>query len=476
VNHEVALAGKVGSVVFDVGLRTDNPRYPFARHVPVFNWYYPFEVKPVSISSLLPTLESVDWSLTRRRAAYFHIPFCDTVCTFCPFTKGRYTGDSVVDDYLRALFREVQLKRPYVGKLDIEAIFVGGGTPSVMTSSQISMLGECISTYFDTTNLREFAVEVEVKSVTRDKLLAFSHIGVNRVSFGVQTFSQSYRRTFSLDAELSQIARVADWANELFPYTNIDMIYGIAGQQIEDVVEDAESAIKLGTTTIDFYMLNNLAAQNKMHKALEGQGLQRPTAKQRLEQRQRLAEFMLSCNFARISGYSYALKRQSDETLIQTSPRFLYHDILYGFHDDAVVGYGASALSRIPGYNLYNVYNRAAYVAEILDCGTLPSIAYHVGERAEKGVVGFPYRGVLAKSRTPWPSVPPDTVDALRQLVSVGLVAEAPDEFQLTETGWLYYVNLMYFLMPDDAKLWLSDEIAARIAAGRGCEDTELLN
>ena len=77
----------------------------------------------------------------------------------------------------------------------------------------------------------------------------------------------------------------------------------------------------------------------------------------------------------------------------------------------------------------------------MLDRGTLPSVAYRVGECTEKGIVTFPYRGVLVKSNILWRSVPRDTLDALDQLVRARLVAEHPDTFEVTETGWLFYVN-----------------------------------
>ena len=102
-------------------------------------------------------------------------------------------------------------------------------------------------------------------------------------------------------------------------------------------------------------------------------------------------------------------------------------------------------------------------------------MAHDVGKAMEKGVVTFPYRGLLVKSRICWESVPQDTLEALSQLVRAGLVVEHPETFTLTEAGWLYYVNLMYFLMPGNAKLWLSGEVSARISAGHDCEATELL-
>jgi coproporphyrinogen III oxidase-like Fe-S oxidoreductase len=460
--------------VFDVGLNLVGGDTPFARQLPFFNWFYPFDLDGDRASSALVALGNVAWSSIRRCAVYIHIPFCDTICTFCPFTRGKYGAKGEVNDYVDAVIREIQLKRSYVGKLHVDSVFIGGGTPSVLEPAQILKLGDCVSTYFDMTKTTEFAVEVEVKSVTPEKLRAFRQIGVNRVSFGVQTFSKPHRSVLRLDAELLQIKRTAEWVNGLFPYTNVDMIYGMAGQEIDDVIKDADCAIQLGTTSIDFYPLNNLAAQIRMHTGFKAEGFRRLNAAERLDQRGQIARHMLARNYHRINGYGYALGNGAPSGIIQTTPKFLYHDILYGYSDDAVVGYGSSAITHAPGYNVYNAAGRAEYVEGVLGRNTLPCSAFAVRDSSEKGVVMFPYRGAVHKGRVPWASVPCDTADALRELIRSGLVKERPATLEVTELGWLFYVNLMYFLMPHEGKVWISKRIAARIAAGHECELTEL--
>jgi anaerobilin synthase len=459
---------------FDVGLRQDDGDRPFSRQLPVFNWFYPFDAEPRASQKGLAALANVDWDSIRRISLYFHVPFCETICTFCPFTRGRYRTDQDIDAYVEALLREIQLKHPFIGRLRADSIFIGGGTPSILSPAQISRLGEYIHTYFDTNYLREFAVEVEVKSATYETLTAFRRIGVNRISFGVQTFSKRHRAAFGLDAEISQIVRVADWVNTIFPYTNVDIIYGIAGQGVDDVLQDADSAIELATTTIDFYPLNNVAAQPRMHRAFRSEGLERPTAAQRLQHRRSLRDHMLARRYARINGYGYALRRGGADEMIQSSPNFLYHDILYGYGDDAIVGYGASAVSQVPGYNFYNSAARTQYRTMLAEQNALPYAAYRTTGSSEKGIVTFPYRGALVKSRIPWASVSHETLDSLDRLVRAGLVREKKDTFEVTETGWLYYVNLMYFLMPSDGKRRMSKQISDRIAAGHEYESTAL--
>jgi coproporphyrinogen III oxidase-like Fe-S oxidoreductase len=461
--------------MFDVDLRPAGEGPPFGRQLPVFNWFYPFDVDADREPQALAALASQDWSAVARRAAYIHVPFCETICGFCPFTRGRFQGDGILKRYLQALTRELQLKRPYLGRLAVDSIFIGGGTPSVLLPEQIEQLGEAIHLYLDASAVQEFAVEVEVKSVTREKLLAMKRIGVNRLSVGAQTFAEPHRRAFNLDATVEQVRRVVGWANEIFPYTNIDVIYGIAGQDANDVLADAEAAVSLATTTVDFYPLNNVAAQARMHDALREEGFARLSAVQRMAQRRLIAEYMLARQYARINGYSYARKAGSSTGLIQHSPRFLYHDILYGHDDDGVIGYGASAITQLPGWNVHNAAVRADYTKVLLERDTLPSVAYRVPEGAGKGVVTFPYRGVLRKERVAWDSVSPETGRALEQLVQSGLAEEYPDRYQVTEAGWLYYVNMMYFLMPVAGKKWISDRIATRLAAGHECETTELV-
>jgi coproporphyrinogen III oxidase-like Fe-S oxidoreductase len=460
--------------VFDVGLRPGDDEHRFTRQLPVFNWFYPFD-RGTAEPNTLAALAANDWSAIRRIAVYFHIPFCDTICSFCPFVRGHYKTDQDIEAYLEALLREIQLKHPYVGALSADSMFIGGGTPSVLSPEQIVRLGSYIDTYFDTSKITEFAVEVEVKSVTYEKLLAFRRIGVNRISFGAQTFAERYRAAFALDATVSQIARVAEWANDLFPYTNVDIIYGIAGQDLDDVLSDADQAIELGTTSIDFYPLNNLSAQIRMHRALDSAGMQRPTAAQRLNHRRMLREHMLSRNYARINGYGYARRRGRSNDMIERKPKFLYHDILYGYGNDAVIGYGASAVTQIPGYNMYNAASRTRYRDILVDQSSLPCTAYRTAGSPGKGVVTFPYRGSLEKSMVPWDSVSSEVLASLDELLRAGLMTETNMTFEVSETGWLYYVNMMYCLMPKDDKQWISEQIASLVAAGRECESTALV-
>jgi len=458
--------------MFDLKLVPQDGLFSFNRQLPIFNWYYPFDLHPsYELNPVLPFLE-FERSPKQRCAVYLHVPFCDTICSFCPFTRGKYDREQDIQAYLDALVGEIELKRSLIGRTAVDVIFVGGGTPSVLSPAQIEVLGDAIQTHLDTKNLIEFTFELEAKSVTRAKLEAMRRIGVNRISFGAQTFSTRHRDLFSLDATLNQIRETARMANEMFAYTNIDMIYGMAGQSVEDLTRDIDEALSLKSTTIDFYPLNNLAAQVRMHKRAQS-GLQHLSASERIRYRRIIDQELRAQGYCAISGYSYAQTAGPKRALIQHHRKFQYHDVIYGYHDDAMLGYGSSALTQLPGYNVYNHPDRAEYISRV-EAGTLPWKAAGAGDCPEKGVVTFPYRGVLDKSRIPWARVPSETLNALAEAVHAGLIVDADKNYEITDRGWLFYVNLMYYLMPTSGKRWISDRIAAQIAGGRECEVTDI--
>ncbi len=460
--------------MFEIELLPDRELFKFNRQLPFFNWYYPFDTDKDKLPN--PYMPLLAWeSLSiRRLAIYIHIPFCDTVCSFCPFTRGPFKSDSEIDEYVSALQIEMETKRRFLRNIQVEAIFIGGGSPSVLTPEHIEAIGRSIRSLCDVAEVKEFTMEVEAKSVTREKLEAMRSIGVNRVSFGVQTFTERYRSMFALTASLDQVRSVASMINELFEYTNIDMIYGMAGQTQDELIHDALSALGLKTTTIDFYPLNNLASQRVLYSNFRSHGLAHLPATVRLEYRRYLDSLLQLHGAVRISGYSYWNTNSGNHSGLER-PLFLYHDLVYGYHDDAVIGFGSSALSQIPGYNMYNASSRQGYVTS-MNSGRGPGFsAFQIPQSPERGMVGFPYRGSLDTTRVPLTELPEDTLMAFERLLDAQLITGTAPNYALSDLGWMFYVNCMYLLMPMRGKQWISDRIVARLDHQHECEPTELL-
>ncbi|MGN6319776.1 MAG: coproporphyrinogen-III oxidase family protein, partial [Trinickia sp.] len=145
----------------------------FDRQFPIYNFFFPSQGKERAASAA-PQIWTDAARHVRSRALYFHIPFCDTICNFCPFTRGRYSSRAVIDEYFAALLAEIRLKADLIDlkQVPISAIFFGGGTPSLLDPEQIRQIGELIRETFDLSHLREFSFEVEVKSLTAERALA----------------------------------------------------------------------------------------------------------------------------------------------------------------------------------------------------------------------------------------------------------------------------------------------------------------
>jgi coproporphyrinogen III oxidase-like Fe-S oxidoreductase len=233
--------------------------------------------------------------------------------------------------------------------------------------------------------------------------------------------------------------------------------------------------LALQTTTIDVYPINNLAAPRAMHSAIANAGLSYLPATTRVQYRIYIDRLFRERGYAPISGYSYGVaNNKQDRLVVEHAPKFLYHDIVYGYHDDEIIGFGASALSQVPGFNMYNIADRRRYVSEVLQGNSLPHEAFGPLFSPERGIVSFPYRGVLDKARVPWETVPDETWAALQRAEAAGLVVDRVDRYELSKVGWLFYVNLMYYLMPHRGKELISNKIEKQYSDGRSCGDTEL--
>jgi oxygen-independent coproporphyrinogen-3 oxidase len=309
-------------------------------------------------------------------------------------------------------------------------------------------------------------MECEVKSVTLEKLKAWQDIGVTRTSFGVQTFHPRYRKLFNITSTVEQVRTVAHWTSERFATTNADMIFAIAGQTLDELLEDVDEARSLGTTTLDFYTLNNGVAQPRMHRAFADEGLPSLSAHTRLGYRMFLNEYMRSLGWLPHNSYSFIRRSEQagpGRVVMQYEPVFLYQSIAYGYNEDTVDAYGAGAQGYYGTYLVGNIENREQYVARLLGESDLPWFAaYRNVPEANKGVVYLSYRGLLEKQRIDWSAVSTDVRNALDGAVQHGLVIEHEDRYELTEAGWLYAVNLMYLLMDEKYQAILSRNIARR--------------
>jgi oxygen-independent coproporphyrinogen-3 oxidase len=184
---------------------------------------------------------------------YVHIPFCSSRCSYCDFATGIYQRE-LSERYVRALVQEIR-STTYDGE-PVDTIYFGGGTPSLLDAAQLEQILSALQEHFRIEETPEVTLEVNPGSVTREKLREFRSLGVNRASFGAQTFD---------DKELAKLGRSHTANDSLktfvdlratgFANISFDLIAGLPGQTLDGWKRNISQALELQPEHLSFYLL-----------------------------------------------------------------------------------------------------------------------------------------------------------------------------------------------------------------------------
>ncbi|MBI5847708.1 MAG: radical SAM family heme chaperone HemW [Nitrospirae bacterium] len=184
---------------------------------------------------------------------YIHIPFCARKCIYCDFLSVPY-DEALAEQYTNALCRELELKKDLAGTL--KTVFVGGGTPSILPNSCLDRMFACIADNYNRAENAEITVEANPGTLTEAKVRTLISRGVNRLSLGIQSFSNSELRTLGRihNAETAiqsaEMVRLSGMEN-----FSLDLIYGIPGQDMQTWKDSLQQAIALSPKHISAYEL-----------------------------------------------------------------------------------------------------------------------------------------------------------------------------------------------------------------------------
>ncbi|MEK3971750.1 radical SAM family heme chaperone HemW [Bacillus sp. FSL M7-0558] len=208
------------------------------------------------------------------KAAYIHIPFCEHICHYCDFNKF-FIKTQPVDEYLAALEKEMQHTIEQKGEQELKTIFIGGGTPTSLTVSQLDQLMNSIHRVLKPAkNLVEFAVEANPDELSLEKLHVLKEAGVNRLSFGVQTFEDDLLKKIGRVHQKKDVLTSFERARAVgFDNISLDLMFGLPHQEKHHVMNSLETAFSLGAEHYSVYSLivepktvfYNLMQKGKLH-------------------------------------------------------------------------------------------------------------------------------------------------------------------------------------------------------------------
>ena len=185
---------------------------------------------------------------------YIHIPFCAKRCLYCDFFSS--TDMQFKTPYIQAIIREMELRKDYIDNEPIETIYFGGGTPSQLGEKDFEKIFDAINRIFDTSQCQEITLEANPDDMTPEYAASLQKLPFNRISMGVQSFQEKDLRFLNRRHNREQAIRAVALCKEHgISNINIDLIYGLPGQTLDEWSLNLEEAIQLDVPHISAYHL-----------------------------------------------------------------------------------------------------------------------------------------------------------------------------------------------------------------------------
>ena len=298
--------------------------------------------------------------MDRKTGLYIHFPFCVKKCNYCAFLSFN-ADESVRRDYANALMHEIELAgRRFSGQ--ISTVYFGGGTPSIMDVSLMSLIMKAIRRNFDVLPDAEITIEANpgtlgIKDrVVRAKLIAYRSMGINRLSMGVQSMDNVRLHMLGRIHTAENVVRDVNIARELgFDNINLDLIFSVPGESTEDALEDARKIIDLRPEHISCYSLQLEEGTPFYEMAEQGMISEVPDEEDR-ETYHRIIELLRESGYEHYEISNFARLEESNDR----SPYRSQHNSLYWSLDN-YIGLGLGASGFMDGIRYRNTDDMEEY-------------------------------------------------------------------------------------------------------------------
>ncbi len=184
------------------------------------------------------------------KSLYIHIPFCESICSYCDFCKMFYR-EELAFHYLQKLEEEI-LER-YRGEV-LDTIYIGGGTPSCLSPANLRYLFSIVSKLNKSANL-EFTIEANISDIDEEFLKMCKSSGVNRISIGIQTINEKFYKFLNRYNDINSILDKIELTKKYFTNINVDFMYGFRDETMDDLKKDLDFFKSLDVEHISIYSL-----------------------------------------------------------------------------------------------------------------------------------------------------------------------------------------------------------------------------
>jgi oxygen-independent coproporphyrinogen-3 oxidase len=390
---------------------------------------------------------------TKPLSLYLHIPFCDTVCYYCACNKIVTKNRDKAAVYLSYLKREIDMQGAlFAGINQVEQLHFGGGTPTYLTDPQMDELMAHLRRKFQfaADDIGEYSIEVDPRTVSRERVHSLRRQGFNRISLGVQDYDGAVQQAVNRVQPEEETQAIIDAAREAgFRSVSIDLIYGLPKQTVMSIAQTLAKVIKADPDRIAIYNYAHLPHLFKPQRRILDADL--PGADAKLD--------MLALCIRRLTdaGYVYIgmdhFAKPGDELAVAQRQGRLHRNFQgYSTHADAdLVSCGVSAISAVGATYSQNVKTLEAYY-ERLDANQLPidrGIALSMDDLLRRSLIQMlmcHFELSIGAVEQAFPIVFADyfapELEQLRTLAAEGLLTIGPDYLSVTLRGRLLIRNI----------------------------------
>ena len=384
---------------------------------------------------------------TEGISLYIHLPFCESLCTFCGCHKRITKNHSVEIPYLKTLLRELELYVELLGeKPRIKELHIGGGTPTFYSPENLQMLLEGLFRRTIKAPNAELSFEGHPNNTTKSHLKTLASFGFKRVSYGVQDYNETVQKAINRIQPLDNVIRVTNEARELgYDSVGHDIIFGLPFQKKEHIIKTIEVTTQLRPDRIAFYSYAHLPwMKGNGQRGFKDADL--PTAEEKKEQYELGRELLLKAGYIEIGMDHFALPTDSLSKALENKT---IHRNFMGYTNSktqVMIGLGASAISDSWFSFAQNEKGVEAY-QDLVQRGIIPVFRGHILSE-EDLIVRKHILNIMCNLETSWNEEAmyfdalPSTLSKLAEMQQDKLIEIRKDSLIVTEKGRPFVRNI----------------------------------
>lgn len=390
--------------------------------------------------SLRRTLSPRDarWSL------YIHVPFCETLCTFCGCNTTITKNHKLENPYVTRVLKEMEAYRaavPDLVKREISQLHLGGGTPTFLSEEQLDRLAGSLLEGLTRSAHFEGSIEVDPRRTRPSQLEVLARHGFNRISLGVQDFDPEVQRLIHREQSFEQTELITKSARALgYASVNFDLIYGLPKQSLPTIRTMVEKTLLLRPDRIALYSFALVPWIKPGQRLFKDEDL--PKGEEKRELYERARELLLAAGYLEIGMDHFALPT---DALAKSSEASGLHRNFMGYTDqatDVLLGLGVSAISETPEMFFQNEKILPKYESMIDETGFAPFRGHRLSaedRHARRQILELMTRGRTSLEGDPEKDL---ILERLGEMIKDGLVEKTGSEVRLLPPGKPFLRNL----------------------------------